>query len=200
MVPEPSIKPPGREASKHQQRACRHDAPTKKIPAHIRASDDAFACGARRTIHHAGVRRINAQSQCGGAVGHQVNPKKLGGEQRQHDGAGLHMQADWLCQQHAKEHRHDFADIGGKEVTQELANVGKDGAALFDGSDDGGKVVVRQDDVGGFPGNVGPGNAHGDANVSGLQSGRVVDAVAGHRHDRAAALKRLDDAQFVFRD
>jgi hypothetical protein len=32
-----------------------------------------------------------------------------------------------------------------------------------------------------------------------LQRGRVVDAVAGHRHDLAAALPRLDDLELVHR-
>ena len=60
--------------------------------------------------------------------------------------------------------------------------------------DDGGEVVVGEDHLRGFLGHLGPGDAHGHADVGGLQRRRVVDAVAGHRHDLALGLERVDDA------
>ena len=60
-----------------------------------------------------------------------------------------------------------------------------------------GEVVVGQHHVGRFLGDVGAGDAHGHADVGGLQRRRVVDAVAGHRHHRAVALQGLHDAQLV---
>ena len=59
------------------------------------------------------------------------------------------------------------------------------------------EVVVGEDHVGGLLGHVGAGDAHRHADVGGLERGRVVDAVAGHRDDRAVALERLDDPQLV---
>ncbi len=48
-------------------------------------------------------------------------------------------------------------------------------------------------------GDVGPTPAHRHADVGGLERGRVVDPVAGHRNDRAAGLQGLDDPQLLFR-
>ncbi len=43
------------------------------------------------------------------------------------------------------------------------------------------------------------GNAHGQANVGLLQGGRVVGAVAGHRHDVAQLLQQLHQMELVLR-
>ena len=59
-------------------------------------------------------------------------------------------------------------------------------AALPHGADDGGEVVVGQNEVGGFLGDVGAALAHRAADVGGLERGCVVHAVAGHRHDMIA--------------
>jgi hypothetical protein len=69
--------------------------------------------------------------------------------------------------------------------------------AFLHRGDDGGEVVVQQHHVGGFLGNVGAGDAHGHADVGLLERRRVVDAVAGHGHDVAAVLQRLDDLELV---
>ena len=69
---------------------------------------------------------------------------------------------------------------------------------FFDRGDDRGEVVVGEHHVGGLFRHVRPGDAHGDADVGLLQRRRVVHAVAGHRHDRARAPQRVDDAQLVF--
>ena len=63
--------------------------------------------------------------------------------------------------------------------------------------DDRREVVVGQDHVGGLAGDVGARLAHRDADVGGLERGRVVDAVAGHRDDLAHRLQRLRDAHLV---
>src|SRR3546814_16125554 len=41
------------------------------------------------------------------------------------------------------------------------------------------------------------GDAHCDADIGRLERGRVVDAIAGHRHGHTIALQGLDDAQLV---
>jgi hypothetical protein len=46
-------------------------------------------------------------------------------------------------------------------------------------------------------GHVGAGDPHGHADIRGLQGGRIVDAVAGHRHRVALTLQRLDDPELV---
>ena len=108
------------------------------------------------------------------------------------------MQAEQAGEHHAGEHRQQLAGVGGQQVEQILADVVVDAAAFLDRLDDAGEVVVGQHHVGGLLGDVGAGDAHGDADVGGLERGRVVDAVAGHGDDMALALQRADDAQLVF--
>ena len=68
-------------------------------------------------------------------------------------------------------------------------------APLPHGADDGSEVVVGQNQVGGLLGHVGAAPAHCTADVCSLERGRVVHAVAGHRHDEAAGLQLAYDAQ-----
>ena len=82
-------------------------------------------------------------------------------------------------------------------VGEEAADVGERRAALLDGGDDGGEVVVEQHEVGGLAGDVGAGAAHRDADVGRVQGRAVVDAVAGHGDDVAPGLQRVGDAQLV---
>src|SRR5699024_3423563 len=56
--------------------------------------------------------------------------------------------------------------------------------------------IVQQHDLGGFFGNFGAGNAHGDADVCIFEGGRVVDAVAGDGDHVALGLQFFDDAHF----
>ena len=65
--------------------------------------------------------------------------------------------------------------------------------------DDGGEVVVEQDNVGNFAADVGAALSHGDADLRALERRRVVHAVAGHGHDLALRLQRFDDLQFLLR-
>ena len=51
---------------------------------------------------------------------------------------------------------------------------------------DAAQVALHQRDAGALDRDVGAG-AHGDADVGLRERGRVVDAVAGHRHDAASA-------------
>jgi hypothetical protein len=76
---------------------------------------------------------------------------------------------------------HLEADVLG-EVVVELS-------AVLDGMDDGGEVVVGEDHDRGVLGDLGAGDAHRHADVGLLQCRRVVDSVAGHRHDIAALLQ-----------
>ena len=80
-----------------------------------------------------------------------------------------------------------FADVGRQRPDDELREVVEYSAAFFDGGFDGGEVVVGEDHVGGFLGDLGTPLPHRDADVCLLQRGRVVDAVARHRDDVAAS-------------
>ena len=69
----------------------------------------------------------------------------------------------------------------------------------MDRRDDAGEIVVGQHHVGRLLGHVGSGDAHGNADIGTLQRRRIVDAVAGHRHDMVIGFHRLDDARLVLR-
>ena len=63
--------------------------------------------------------------------------------------------------------------------------------------DDGGKIVVRDDHIGGALGDVGARNAHRDADIRLADAGRVVDSVARHGDDVARLLELPDDHALV---
>ena len=65
----------------------------------------------------------------------------------------------------------ELGDVVGEVVGEEAADVGERRAALLDGGDDGGEVVVEQHQVGRLAGDVGARPAHGDADV-GLRAAR----------------------------
>ena len=75
-----------------------------------------------------------------------------------------------------------------EHVSEKLADVLKNRAAFLDRVDDACEVVVEQHHVGCLLRNVGAGKAHGDADMGGLERRRIVDAVAGDRHDVTLAL------------
>jgi len=93
----------------------------------------------------------------------------------------------------------DFRNVRAQGVSNRLLQVVKDQAALFHSSDDGRKVVIEQNHVGGLLGDIRSGDSHGDTDVGLLEGGRVVDTVSGDSHDGAAALTAFDDFQFLLR-
>ena len=65
--------------------------------------------------------------------------------------------------------------------------------------DDGGEVVVQQNQIRRFARDVGAAPAHGHADIGALQGGSVVHAVAGHRHEFPLLLERFHDTQLLRR-
>jgi len=88
------------------------------------------------TTHDLALGRLKAKGQARQAVGHQVHPQDL---QRQ----------QWYghAEERSDEHHEQFADVGGHEVLDELADVVIDDATLFDSSHDSGEVIVEEDHV-----------------------------------------------------
>jgi len=93
---------------------------------------------------------------------------------------------------------NNLANVGRDEVADKLLGVVEDGAALLDSRDDGGKVVVSEDHVGGFLGDS-RARAHGDTNVGLLEGRRIVDAVTSHGADLVHALEHFDELHLVCR-
>ena len=100
-------------------------------------------------------------------------------------------------EQHEEDERYQLGDVAREDVGDETPDVVVDRAAFFDRVDDAREVVVGQDHVGRFFGDVRSRDAHGHTDVGHLQRGRVVHAVACHGDDVAHALEHLRDAHLV---
>ena len=74
-------------------------------------------------------------------------------------------------------------------VDEEPADVGVDPAPLLDRRDQGGQVVVREDEVRGLPGHLGASLAHRHPDVGRPQRRCIVHAVPGHGHDVTCPLE-----------
>jgi hypothetical protein len=91
--------------------------------------------------------------------------------------------------------RQNLTHIRGEQVAEDLLDVVEHPPALAYRLHDGGEVVVSQNHVGRFFGDLGAGHAHGNPDVGRLQSWRVVDTVSGHGDDLAVGLEGVDDLQ-----
>jgi hypothetical protein len=100
--------------------------------------------------------------------------------------------------QGGQEDDHDLGHVRREQEEHELADVGVDDAALLDGRDDAGVVIIGQHHVGAFLGHIGAGDAHGHADIGALDGRCVVDAVAGHGDDLIVGAQGIDDAHLVF--
>lgn len=99
----------------------------------------------------------------------------------------------------SEEYREEFAHIRGEDIVSEFPEIGEDGAPLADAAYDIRKVIVEENHIGGFLGNIGADNTHRDADIGFFQGGRVVYAVTGHRDDFAVIFESGCDTKFLFR-
>ena len=81
-----------------------------------------------------------------------------------------------------------LADVGRNEVTDELLHVAVDGATLLDGGHDRREVIVSQHHLRRRLGHS-CARAHGDTNLSLLQSRSVVHTVASLWRTRSTLVK-----------
>ena len=95
--------------------------------------------------------------------------------------------------EHRREHGQNLAQVGGQKKDHRFSDILINAAPLLDGFFNGGKIIVRQDDLGGLLRHIRPALPHGDADIRGLQGRRVVHPVAGHRHNPSLFLKALHD-------
>ena len=99
------------------------------------------------------------------------------------DGSEKDRQTEQQRQQRQARNRH----VNGKDEAHGLAQIVVDAPAEADRLDDRTEVIVEQHDRRGFARHVRATAAHGDADMRRLERWRIVDAVAGHRHDLAIA-------------
>ena len=144
----------------------------------------------RRSVERMGCRRLGAQGQGGEHVRADVERQDLEHAQGQREAAS---------RERPDHERRELGHVVGEVVGEEPADVGVGRSPLLDGGDDGGEVVVQQDEVRGLAGDVGAGSAHRDPDVGLLQRRAVVDAVTGHRHHVPSGPERAGDAQLALR-
>ena len=106
---------------------------------------------------------------------------------------------DRQAEQQRQQRQSRNRDVNGEDETHRLAQIVVDAAAEPDGLDDRAEIVVEQHDRRRLARDIGSASAHRDADVRRLERGRIVDAVAGHRHDLAVRLERVDDAELLLR-
>ena len=152
---------------------------------------------AGRTLHDVVGGRVDAHRQRGAGVGEQVDPQDLGGQQRHGHvlaRAVSPMSPAPITPKNIVSTSPAFDDSRYRRKERMLAKIA---APLADRDHDRGEVVVGQDHVGRFLADVGPGHAHGDADVGRPEGGGVVHPVARHGHDVAVGLQGVDEAQLV---
>ena len=121
---------------------------------------------------------LGRQCQAGQAVGHQVDPQDVDGQQR-----------NGQQQQRREEDGPDLARVARHRVAHKLADVVVDAAAFAHRRDDGGEVVVQQHQARCLARHVGTALAHRNADIGAFEGRGVVHAVACHSHEVALGLQ-----------
>ena len=155
--------------------------------------EDALLRVVGRAVHHGRGGLLAAETEGGKRRGQHVDPENLQRRQREHGRVGP------VLERESDDQEHDFADVRGEQVEDELLDVFEHASALLDGVDDTGEVVVRKYDVGGCLRNVGPAHTHGDTNIGGPEGRGVVDTVTGHGTVAIATVEGGDHASLRLR-
>ena len=132
--------------------------------------------------------------------GRRITPGRGGSEHRAIDAnvsmmTLIHKQLQHRERRLDAEERSQEGDRQGADVDRQLEldealDVLVERPAPVDRLDDGGEGVVEQDDLAGLLGDLGAGDAHGQADVGLLQGRGVVGAVAGDGHHLAQLLQQ----------
>ena len=116
--------------------------------------EDVFFFGMRFLLHDVWRGGGAAEGECGERVGGDIEPKDLEGEDWQ-----------WIVADGDDGDKEDGDEVSRKHVFDEGEDVVVNPAAFFNGGDDGGEVVVFEDDVGDFFGGFCSFDTHGYANI-----------------------------------
>lgn len=103
-------------------------------------------------------------------------------------------QREWNAAAEREESKNDDGTQGENEV---LSDDRPRPLAESKGGEEVLEPIVHQDDIGLFEGGIGTAGAHGDADVSGGESGCIIDSVADHG-DPTAGLGEGDDSRDFF--
>lgn len=115
---------------------------------------------------------FSGECECSKGVHDEVDPKHLDA------GEGRLFEDDAPHEGHEDGHDVD-GDLEGKELADALEDV----PAPLHGGDDGGEVVIEEDDGRGVFGDLGAGDAHSEADICLFEGGSIVGAVTSNGHD-----------------
>jgi len=132
--------------------------------------------------------RLSSKGESGEGVHDQVNPKHLRRGER-----GLREDAS------TSENNEHGDDVDGQLELEELADVIVNVAAIPDGSQDGAEVVIKKLNVASTLGDISTGNAHGEADISAVESGGVVGAITSNGNGRAGTDQTINEHELVIR-
>ena len=162
--------------AKHDQRKGRQTQRSDPQPVHDHVDEELHCENSRlerlgRAAENVGHGALETQAHVGHARRGHDDPDDFDGRQ------GEDGELVGILEREADEEGRGLGDVFGQDVEDEFLDIVKDATALFDGCDNGGKVVVGEDDIGRVLGNVGARLTHGDTNVCAAERWRIIDTV-----------------------
>jgi hypothetical protein len=114
---------------------------------------------------------LETETHVGKTRSHHDDPHDLDGSDREDGETCL------VLEDETDKKDDGLSDVGGEHVEDELLDVVEDTATFLDGGDDGGEVVVAENDVGCVLCDVGTGLTHGNTNIGTAERGGVVNTI-----------------------
>ena len=132
-------------------------------------------------IHHVTVRWLLSQGESWQTIRYQVNEQQRATP--------------------AEDHRHNdhdnFWHVSTHQEVNRLTDVAVNATAFFNRMHDCREVIVGQDDISRFTGNVGSSLTHGDSGISSIQGWRIVHTIPSHRHHITTLLPGLNNSNLI---
>lgn len=128
---------------------------------------------------------LGGEGEGGEGIHDEVDPEELDGGER-----GLTEDAG------GGEGDDEGDDVDGELELEELTDGVVDVSAPHDGLDDGGEVIIHQDDIGGVLGDGGTGDTHGEADVT-LGEGRTIVGTITSDGDDLVSLHETGDEEVL---
>lgn len=114
---------------------------------------------------------LETETHVGKTRSHHDDPHDLDGSDREDGETSL------VLEDETHEKDDSLGDVSSEHVEDEFLDVVKDTATFLDGGDNGGEVVVAQNDIGCILCNVGTGLTHGNTNIGTAERGRIVNTI-----------------------
>lgn len=163
------------------------DGVTEDVSPHD-IGDDLSVLMVRRSLENILFRRLGGECESSEGVHDKVDPEHL-------DGVERHVLEDDSAEE---DNEHGY-DVDSELELEELADVVEDGSAELESDNDGGEVVIHEDDVRGTLGDIGASDTHGEADISSGESGSIVGTVTGNSDNTVTLLDAENQQVLVIR-